>query len=74
MFTETFGFGVLFMLPVVVSDVLHADARALGYLQAAFGAGGIIGTLAIAAFAEVRSRGWVFMGAAFGFGLRHYGC
>jgi len=68
MFTETFGFGVLFMLPVVVSDVLHADARALGYLQAAFGAGGIIGTLAIAAFVEVRSRGWVFMGAAFGFG------
>ncbi len=69
MFTEMFGFGVLFMLPVVVSDVLHADARALGYLQAAFGAGGIVGTLAIATVGDVRSRGWVFMGSAFGFSV-----
>ena len=69
MFTEMFGFAVLFMLPVVVRDVLHADARVLGYLQAAFGTGGILGTLAISALGEVRSRGWTFMGAAFAFGV-----
>ena len=69
MITEMFGFAVLFMLPVVVRDVLHADARALGYLQAAFGVGGILGTLTISALGDIRSRGWTFMGAAIGFGV-----
>lgn len=69
MFTEMFGFAVLFMLPVVVRDVLQADAKALGFLQAAFGAGGIVGTLAISALGDIRARGWTFMGAAIGFGL-----
>jgi MFS family permease len=64
LFTELLGFSFLFMLPVMVRDVLHQDATALGYLSAAWGTGGVLTTLVISMRGDLKARGWLFMGAA----------
>lgn len=69
LFTELLGFSFLFMLPVMVRDVFHLDATALGYLSAAWGAGGVLATLVISMRGDIKARGWLFMGAAITMGI-----
>jgi MFS family permease len=69
LFTELLGFSFLFMLPVMVRDVLHQDATALGYLSAAWGTGGVLSTLAISMRGDIKARGWLLMAAAISMGV-----
>ncbi len=56
------------LMPVLVSDVLHRGAEALGLLMAASGVGALAGAVALAAKQSLRGLGhWVAYGAA-GFG------
>jgi len=69
MVTESLGFSVLVMLPVVTRDLLHQDASVLGLLAAAFGAGGAVGAITISLIGEIRPRAWVLMAASMSMGL-----
>ncbi len=68
-FTESVGFATLFMLPVVVRDLLDADAVTLGLLTSLWGVGGVTATLAISALGDIYDKGRVFVGAAIAFGV-----
>ncbi len=54
--TETFGFSYIVMLPVIAKTVLNVGPVGLGYLSAAGGAGGLIGTAAAAAFSDYPNK------------------
>ena len=54
--TETFGFSYMIMLPVIAKTVLNVGPAELGYLFAAGGAGGLIGTAAAAAFSDYPNK------------------
>ncbi len=63
-------FGVPFtvLLPVFAVDVLHGDARTLGFLMSATGVGALSGALYLAARPSVRGLSRVITGAALLFG------
>lgn len=63
-------FGVPFtvLLPVFAVEVLHGDARTLGFLMSATGVGALSGALYLAARPSVRGLSRVITGAAFIFG------
>ena len=54
--TETFGFSYMIMLPVIAKTVLNVGPDGLGYLFAAGGAGGLIGTAVAAAFSDYPNK------------------
>ena len=54
--TETFGFSYIVMLPVIAKTVLNVGPTGLGYLSAAGGAGGLIGTAVAAAFSDYPNK------------------
>lgn len=62
--TESVGFATLFMLPVVVRDLLHADAVVLGLVTALWGVGGVSSTLVISVIGDIHHKGRVFIGAS----------
>lgn len=49
-----FGLSYMVLLPVVARDLLHGDARTLGFLMAAGGGGALVGALVLAARKTVR--------------------
>ncbi|MFH1144314.1 MAG: MFS transporter [Candidatus Eisenbacteria bacterium] len=55
--TSLFGFGLLTLMPAWAVEVLHGDARTLGLLQSARGAGALAGALALASFSQYRFKG-----------------
>ncbi|MBI2936278.1 MAG: MFS transporter [Chloroflexi bacterium] len=68
-FTEGLGFGSQTMFPVVARDMLHAGPVTLGLLSASWGIGAVVATIALSSLGFIKPKGWVFMGATFGFGL-----
>lgn len=57
------------LMPVFAKDVLHGDARTLGFLTAASGVGALLGALRLAARRSVLGLGRLIPLAAAGFGL-----
>ncbi len=66
--TDGLGFSTQSMFPVVTRDVLHAGPIVLGLLSTLRGAGGVVGALIVSSLGDIRSKGWLFTGAAFLFG------
>jgi MFS family permease len=68
-FNSVFGMAYLILMPVFARDVLVVGSRGFGFLQAAGGAGALIGTLSVAYFSDHRrlplqaARGAVLFGA-----------
>lgn len=68
-FNSIFGMAYLILMPVFARDVLAVGSRGFGFLQAAGGAGALIGTLSVAYFSDHRrlplqaARGAVLFGA-----------
>jgi len=60
---------VLTLMPAFAKDVLHGGAKANGALVTAVGIGGLVGSLAIAAYSRERGRGLVASLGAVAFGL-----
>lgn len=58
-----FGFVHVPMLPIFARDILHTDARGLGLLSAASGAGALTAALLLAQFSTKLPRGRVLLGA-----------
>ena len=56
------------LLPGYVAAVFGGDAISLGQIQAAMGAGALLGALALASFSVRRRRGFVLAGFAIGLG------
>jgi len=67
--TDGLGFSTQAMFPVVTRDILHAGPVVLGLLSTLRGAGGVIGAFVLSSFGDVKPKGWVFIGAAFCFGV-----
>ena len=53
---SVFGFPYIILLPAIARDVLGLDARGLGYLMAAVGAGAVTGGLALSAWDPARKE------------------
>ena len=51
-FMSFFGFGYAVLMPVFAKDILHGDARVLGWLTGAAGAGAILGALGLSQAAD----------------------
>ena len=64
-----FGIPVLTMLPVMARDHLHLDASGYGALMMCFGAGALLGALALAAQGGRVPRGAVLTVSSLGLGL-----
>ena len=67
--TDGLGFSTQAMFPVVTRDVLHAGPVVLGLLSTFRGAGGVVGSLIISSFGDIKAKGFVFIGAALIFGV-----
>ena len=67
--TETLGFSSWTMFPVITKKVLDAGPIVLGLLATCRGCGGIVGSLAISSFGDIRPKGWVLMAGALTFGF-----
>ncbi|MBI2935669.1 MAG: MFS transporter [Chloroflexi bacterium] len=68
LFTEGLGFSARSMFPVVARDLLNAGPAVLGLLSTLWGVGGIVGAVTLSSLGDIRPKGWVFIGAACGFG------
>ncbi len=66
--TESFGFSISSMLPVMARDVLRVGGLGLGYLTAASGIGQVAATLAIAGRSRLANEGRIVTATALGFG------
>jgi len=66
-FTSLFGIAVFTLLPAWAVDVLGGDARTLGFLQSARGAGAFAGALALASFSRNRMKGRLLTAGTFAF-------
>jgi len=68
-FNSVFGMSYLILMPVFARDILQVGSQGFGFLQAAGGAGALIGTLAVAYFSDIRrlplqaARGAALFGA-----------
>ncbi len=60
LFAAVFGWSYVAIMPVVAKDVFHQDAQGLGYLQAAAGAGAILGAILVSSFSS-RVKPYIFM-------------
>ena len=66
---EVFGFAFMALFPAVADRLLGVGATGLGALSGAASVGGVIGTLALAAYAERGRLGLLFLGVVTTFGL-----
>lgn len=57
------------LVPLLVSDTLHVDAQAFGFLSAAFGFGALVGAIVTASFAMARLRSFILGAAGFSVSL-----
>ena len=64
-----FGISYFTLAPAIARDVLGLGARGLGLLQAANGAGYLLGTLAVAGLAGIRGRGRLVVAGVAGFAV-----
>lgn len=60
LFAAVFGWSYVAIMPVVAKDVFNQDAQGLGYLQAAAGAGAILGAILVSSFSR-RVKPYIFM-------------
>jgi MFS family permease len=68
-FNSLFGVAYLWVLPAFVATALAGGAEGYGLLQAASGAGAILGTVTLASVSHrLTRRGWVMLGGAIAFG------
>ncbi|GIW11347.1 MAG: MFS transporter [Dehalococcoidia bacterium] len=68
-FNSLFGVAYLWVLPAFVATALASGAEGYGLLQAASGAGAILGTVTLASVSHrLTRRGWVMLGGAIAFG------
>lgn len=63
------GIPVLTLLPVIARDTLHLDASGYGALMMCFGAGALLGALAIAAVGSQLPRGRMLTASSLGLGV-----
>jgi MFS family permease len=63
------GVPYMTLLPMIVTGPLAGDAKVLGYLTAASGAGALSGALFLASRKDVRGLGRIIMMSAFAFGI-----
>jgi MFS family permease len=68
-FSSIFGRSYVVLLPIFSDDILHAGVQGFGYMEAAAGAGALIGTLSIVRVRIGRHTGAMMTGAALVFGL-----
>lgn len=66
---STVGFNFNVVLPLLASDRLHVGAEGFGLLSAAFGAGAVVGALAVAARGRASWRAFLLGTAGFGAGM-----
>lgn len=68
-FTSVFGMSYHVLLPVFADDVLDVGSRGFGFMEAAAGCGGFLGTLAMIKVGAGRHAGATMLAAASVFGL-----
>ena len=68
-FTSMFGASYVVLLPIFADEILGTGVTGFGYMEAAAGAGALLGTLAIVYIPTGRHAGTVMVGAAMLFGL-----
>ncbi len=68
-FSSIFGRSYVVLLPVFADDILQVGVRGFGWLEAAAGVGGLLGTLAIVRIPMGRHTGTAMIGGAVMFGL-----
>lgn len=68
-FASLFGRSYVVLLPVFADDILQVGVRGFGWLEAAAGVGGLVGTLAIVRIRIGRHTGAAMVGGAVVFGL-----
>jgi MFS family permease len=66
---STVGFNFNVVLPLLASDRLHVGPEGFGLLSAAFGAGAVLGALAVAARGRASWRAFLLGTAGFGAGM-----
>ncbi|MBM3926179.1 MAG: MFS transporter [SAR202 cluster bacterium] len=66
--TEGLGFSAWSMFPVIATEVLNGGPVVLGMLSTCRGLGGVVGTVVISSFGDIKSKGTVLFGAAITFG------
>ena len=66
---EVFGYSHAYMMPVIARNILGLKAGGLGYLMAAYGAGGLISNIAIATKGGISARGWLLLGSIGSYGV-----
>jgi len=64
-----FGVSYVILMPVFVSNVLHAGAKGLGVLMSSTGFGALIGALILARLGDFKYKGRLLVGSAFLFSL-----
>jgi MFS family permease len=68
-FTSIFGMSYQTLLPVFADEILDVGAQGFGWMEAATGLGGFLGTLAIIKLGQTRHAGPTMIGSAALFGL-----
>ena len=68
-FTSLFGMSYQTLLPVFADDILDVGSQGFGWMEAATGFGGFLGTLAIIKIGQSRRAGPTMIASAAGFGL-----
>ena len=67
-FNSFFGMSFVVLMPVFAKDILAAGSIGLGFLFAAQGIGGLVGTFVVATLGDFQRKGWLIVGAAVMFG------
>ena len=68
-FNSVFGMSYIFMFPVFASETFDSPKAGLGFLNAATGLGGLLGTLVTASLGNFKHKGWLLLGGAVLFGV-----
>jgi len=68
-FNSMFGMSYIFLFPVFAKDIFETGASGLGFLSAATGIGGLLGTVTTASLGHFQRKGWLLLGGAVFFGV-----
>jgi MFS family permease len=68
-FNSMFGMSYIFLFPVFAKDIFETGASGLGFLSAATGIGGLLGTFTTASLGNFQRKGWLLLGGAVFFGV-----
>lgn len=68
-FNSMFGMSYIFLFPVFAKDIFEAGTSGLGFLSAATGMGGLLGTFTTASLGNFQRKGWLLLGGAVFFGV-----